>query len=432
MKTLTRDEFVGKFKEWWETWDADKSETSKTEAIDAWIANFVTEYQVRKVQITKMHKDRFYSKDSIYTYCFNILKYGRCTRPASEKKDNPRKPPLDPEEKLKYDRDLSKEKSRAQDVSAKYKAALAKLEAQEEQLKTFVATSEISDSVVHIEPKLSGTLSESTAFLLLSDWHLEESVDPDTVYGMNEYTIDICHQRLVSVCQNALKVIQAQRHNEAIKTLVVWFGGDLITGYIHEELMEGNEVSPTLATMKAEEFMVIVLQFFLTYGDFDEIRVVCSPGNHGRTTKKIRVATGYANSYEWMAFNNVARYMAQGKNTDLNWTIAKSLYSYVQVYEKMNRFWHGDNVRYQGGIGGVTIPLIKAVMRADASRKADYNFLGHFHNWMHPGNITINGSLIGYGPYADRIGAPPEPPIQGLQLLSKRYGYTLKIPIYAQ
>jgi rhodanese-related sulfurtransferase len=36
------------------------------------------------------------------------------------------------------------------------------------------------------------------------------------------------------------------------------------------------------------------------------IKVVCKFGNHGRTGEKIRISTGYKNSYEWMVYHFIA------------------------------------------------------------------------------------------------------------------------------
>lgn len=463
MKTITRDEFIILVEQWWRevAKDIEEARYSTNSAIIRFLKEqeFIQQesslhpstFRQGNVWVrsdeskrgSNLEKGEYLKPNTLHQYCKAYSQYGQVTIPTPKKKrkiqkrgrshDVVEKKVLLPHEQIRYDRQISQAKEDKKRSEAKYKALLKQLDQAEAQVRTYEATDAIQEhNITVIEPKLSGGKSESAAFLCLSDWHLEEMVDPETVYGMNEYSVDIAHRRLFNTCQNALKVLRAQRHEEVIKTLIVWFGGDLITGYIHEELMEGNYLSPTEASMKAQEFMVMVLRFFIKHGEFDEIRVVCSPGNHGRTTKKIRVATGYKNSYEWMAFNNVARYMGREQgSTDLNWTIAKSLYTYIDVYGRKNRMWHGDNIRFQGGIGGVTIPLIKAVMRADANIRADYNFMAHFHTWIHPPKTTINGSLIGYGPYADRIGAPKEEPIQALQLLNNRYGYTAKFPIFA-
>lgn len=111
--------------------------------------------------------------------------------------------------------------------------------------------------------------------------------------------------------------------------------------------------------------------------------------------------------------------------------IPKSEYVYVTIYDKVNRFSHGDHFRYSGGIGGVQIPMMKWVYRINQIKHADMSFIGHWHqNDLRPSsNCMVNGSVIGYGPYAYGISAPYEPPAQKLQLLDSKYGYTVTEPI---
>jgi hypothetical protein len=107
------------------------------------------------------------------------------------------------------------------------------------------------------------------------------------------------------------------------------------------------------------------------------------------------------------------------------------MYTYLNLYDRMLRFFHGDNIKFGGGIGGLTIPLIKALMRADQQTKAYYNFMGHYHQfWEATNNCMVNGSLIGYGAYAQRIGATPEQPQQGFRIIDKKRGMTAKFPIF--
>lgn len=139
-------------------------------------------------------------------------------------------------------------------------------------------------------------------------------------------------------------------------------------------------------------------------------------------------ATGYKNSYEWGMYCDLKRYFQN--EPKIQFVVNNGIYTYVNVYGKSNRFWHGDNVRFMGGIGGLTIPLRKMIMEADRQQVADYNFLGHFHNYFEATNkCLVNGSGVGFGAYAQRIGASPEPPMQMFKTLNKKHGYTSKYPI---
>ena len=99
----------------------------------------------------------------------------------------------------------------------------------------------------------------------------------------------------------------------------------------------------------------------------------------------------------------------------------------------MCRFWHGDSVKYGGGIGGLTIPLIKAIHKYNEQVDAYFNFMGHYHQlWQATRDCIVNGSGIGVSPYAQRIGASPEEPMQSFALMDNKYGITAKMPIFCK
>jgi hypothetical protein len=60
---------------------------------------------------------------------------------------------------------------------------------------------------------------------------------------------------------------------------------------------------------------------------------------------------------------------------------------------------------------------------------AHCDFLGHFHQFTPHRRFMVNGSLIGYSPYALRVKAEFEPPQQVFCLWDKSRGKTVTIPI---
>jgi hypothetical protein len=59
--------------------------------------------------------------------------------------------------------------------------------------------------------------------------------------------------------------------------------------------------------------------------------------------------------------------------------------------------------------------------------------MGHFHQlFQATKDCIVNGSGIGFNAYAQRIGASPEEPMQGFCLLDKKYGLTIKTPIFCK
>ena len=657
------------------------------------------------------------------------------------------------EERVSIDINKSQESAKVREYKDKYSYVLKKLEESEKRFDALIGVKEPVD-LVHIEPIVSQSKSEACPVIMLSDWHFEERIDPLTINGLNEYNLDIAAHRWNKCIQNSGKLIHKERHSSDIKQVIIWLGGDFITGYIHEELEESNYLSPTQAVRFAKERIISALKFYEQYGRFERIVVVCNFGNHGRchdsetelltkngwkkyyeisvgdivatynmksgknewqplldvyadfydgkiiqaknacidwvvtpghrmvvsnykaknsfktmgdiidnnrvgsfpksaagkdidydkisddelsllgwimtdghylksthtvfitqskiegiekienilkklnysygkdyrerdvneicgkksncikesvtfrlhmaesnkikellplrkeipmwmyelserqvnillqsiidgdgtrrkgkksdvaiyglesflsglqalllvngipcsvrkdnrghsvlrlrikqkgdyinvrknskyvdykgiiwcgtvengtlitrrngvplisgnTNKKPRVSTGYKNSYEWMMYKDIEDYFDGNKK--FQFVVPNGLFAYVDIYGFMNRFWHGDTIQYGGGIGGLTVPLIKAIGRYNSTIKCDFNFMGHYHQLFEATkDCMVNGSGIGYSAYAQRIGASFERPQQGFKVIDQKHGYTTKLQIFCE
>lgn len=276
-------------------------------------------------------------------------------------------------------------------------------------------------------------VSEAVAFAMLSDIHIEERVDLEMMEGMNEYNVSIATKRVENFFKNLLKLVDKERQAVEIDTLVLGLLGDNITGYIHEDLKESNYLSPTEATMVVKDILVNGIKYLADNGGFKKIIIPCTAGNHGRTTKFKRFATGYKNSYEWMMYCDMKKiFEYQGDAySHIEFIIPKSEILHVKIYDKMIRFGHGDHFNYGGGIGGITIPLKKWLHRMNEQTKADMTFLGHWHNILTEvtEDCMLNGSVIGMNSYSKQFGGQNRPPQQIFAILDKRRGFTIRTHI---
>ena len=95
------------------------------------------------------------------------------------------------------------------------------------------------------------------------------------------------------------------------------------------------------------------------------------------------------------------------------------------------RFHHGDGLRYQGGVGGITIPVNKAIAQWDKVEAVDFDIFGHWHTHLvgYPKWISC-GSLMGYSEYSLSIKAEYQAPTQTFIVIDRRYGMTLAAPIF--
>lgn len=267
------------------------------------------------------------------------------------------------------------------------------------------------------------------ALALASDWHVDEPVHPRTVNGLNTYSPKIAEQSAANFFQG---VAWAMRHHgrgpEAyeIDDLVLWLGGDFISGYIHPELMENNAMSPVKAVRFAARLITGGIDYLLRETSV-RITVPCSHGNHERTTDKTRVSTRAENSFGWLLYHTIAdRYRDVER---VRFHIAEGAHTYLTIADHVVRFSHGDDVRYQGGVGGITIPIAKAISQWDKGRRADLSCFGHWHQFFDGGSFLVNGSLIGYGPYSLSVKGSPEAPRQAFCVLDPDRGKRFVTPI---
>lgn len=290
------------------------------------------------------------------------------------------------------------------------------------------STTKLPRVPVSIKPSLKSK-NEATAVICLSDLHLEENVDPRTVNGLNEFNPQIAEKRFKAVIENALKLTLSQAKDIEISQVIIWLGGDIISGYIHDELIEGNHMSPVEAILFADRLITWGLDYFLNNTKYN-ILVPTSNGNHGRTTKKIHISTYAANSYEYLLYKNLEkRYQGEKR---IRFQVAEGYHNYVDVYGIKVRFHHGDSVKFGGGAGGLYIPVNKSIDAWNGgSLKADLDVLGHFHQLTWDRKFVCNGSLIGLNPFGIAIKASPEPPAQAFFLLDKqRQRRTVSAPIF--
>ena len=160
------------------------------------------------------------------------------------------------------------------------------------------------------------------------------------------------------------------------------------------------------------------------------ILIPCSIGNHGRTTKRMRKTTAYGHSWEWFLYQLIGQDFRDDDRVQVHAT--KDDMQYVDVLDFKLAFHHGHNIRYQGGLGGITVPAIKAVYRWEQWRDCDYYHFGHFHQRFDLGQIAFNGSVIGPNAYALSIGATPRRPEQSIYVLDAKRGKTMACPIWVE
>ena len=95
------------------------------------------------------------------------------------------------------------------------------------------------------------------AVALFSDAHIEETVIPESVNFLNEYNVDIAEKRIETYFKNLASCLAQDEVDELIFASL----GDTISGYIHQELEQTNQLSPLEATLKAQSLVYSGLKY---------------------------------------------------------------------------------------------------------------------------------------------------------------------------
>jgi hypothetical protein len=276
--------------------------------------------------------------------------------------------------------------------------------------------------------ELRSGLREATAVALLSDLHVEEKVKAEDTPLGNVYNLTIAAERLARFFAGVVWMVKHHRQDWKIRNLVLWLGGDLMSGQIHEENLETSDGTPIETLLWLYPHLRAGINRLLEELELDSLELVCSYGNHGRDTKKCHFAKGAGHSYEWGMYRRLVEDLKDDPRVHV--LADPSEHQYHTVYDIDLHFHHGNRVNYGGGVGGITIPINKAVHQWNLVRRCHIHNFGHFHQYLDMGSVVVNGSLIGYNSYAMGIKATPEPPQQAFYLLDSKRGKTCKSPIW--
>jgi len=323
---------------------------------------------------------------------------------------------------------VSKAKGDAAKWRSRYKTAVAEATALEGRLASLLAIKGAKPT--RLRRKASRSKRRGVAVIApATDWHVEERVFPAGVGGKNHFDIAEAEARIKRYYQKVPELVDHQSSFAPVVELWHPLLGDLISGYIHDELMETNELSPTEACVFLQEHIFAGVDLWLKETKLP-ISIPTCVGNHGRTTAKKQIKTSHMNSFEWLLYKTMAMYYKD--NPRVQWMVGEGCYNVQTVMGRKIRFHHGDATRYHGGVGGITIPTNKTVAAWDRIEAVDLDVFGHFHTFLvHYPKWIACGALIGYSEFAlECVKAEFQHPSQTFIVVDEFYGVTDAKPIF--
>ena len=327
--------------------------------------------------------------------------------------------------------------------AARYKNALVAKTAELEQMRTsFDMVNQIqalprSPETWTVEPPAGKHVGNVT--LLITDTHFDEVVRPEEIMHLNAFNRNIAEMRLSRAFTRAVRLARDFIGSQyAYDGATIMFGGDMITGTIHEELARTNEAQPAQTVDYFTDPLISGIELFAE--EFGRVDIYGVPGNHDRTGKKISSKYRATEAWSWVLYKNLERFFRRDDRVQFH--INEAAEVLVPVYDTTFLLHHGNDFRGGSGISGFLTPLALGDQRrrrrnmnasrltGDRSLEFDLQILGHFHQRLVIPGIIVGSSLKGYDEFARSMSFDYAEPSQELMVVTPERGVTFQAPVF--
>lgn len=274
-------------------------------------------------------------------------------------------------------------------------------------------------------PESRASSDTEIPILFASDWQWGEVIQSDNLGGFNEFNPRVAKERVQLMVSKAIELSFQHRGKKKYPGIYYWRGGDLISGEIHEDLLETNALQSTAAARDLVQIETWAIRELRKA--FGHVHVDSVPGNHGRTTQKPRSKWRVEDNFDVMTHYWLES-LFQGDDkvcfsAPPSGDVVKDIYGYTFCMT------HGDRIGSSGGMGfiGPAATIARGMKKAFDYYGAlgvivDYFLVGHFHVSLMLEYGFSNGSLPGYSEYAKQFRMRPQPPQQWLLYVHPDYG----------
>ena len=279
---------------------------------------------------------------------------------------------------------------------------------------------------------------ESVPILMFSDAQWGESISARELDGINAFNIEIAQDRYRMMIEKTIDLSNHHMGSKLVFPCIYYLrGGDMISGNIHQELRETNELLaiPSVKSLVESELWGI-RQLKRKFG---RVVVKTVAGNHGRDTIK-PMAKGFADSnYDTLSswWLEMACNMDPELSGHVQFQTATSPDIVFRLYGLTFLLTHGDRMGSRGGEGfiGPAATIARGMKRIIDEYAAlgvviDHVIIGHFHTSLELEYGWCNGSLPGYSEYAKSGRMRPSQPSQWLLFVHPKHGVSARWKLY--
>lgn len=317
------------------------------------------------------------------------------------------------------------------------KAALVKAESElvelSKELRVFRGLqSKLSSTPKWLTPRRAKRDSVGTICVALSDCHFDEVVRPEEMNDVNAYDRKIAVKRLKRFFDKVVVLTRNYLSGLDYDGVVLFLGGDIFSGDIHDELTETNEDTMLGSLLFWSEH--IASGIGMLADEFGKVHVPCVVGNHSRRTRKPRSKLRARDNFDWFLAHQLALMFKEDDR--VSFQIPESTDAIVPVYDTTYLLTHGDQARGGQGIGGLWPPLLRMRAKKLQNYEAmgtpfDIMVCGHWHQLIQAASngLIVNGSTKGFDEFASTMNFGFEPPQQALWVTVPGNGVVWQAPI---
>lgn len=274
-------------------------------------------------------------------------------------------------------------------------------------------------------------VTKEECLLLLGDIHIGEVVSLEEMGGFGKYGIDVFVSRMEYLFEKIVDLAEQKLQGYNFQKLNVVGLGDMVSGMIHEELVETAEGTVIEWTLGGA---LVTAQFLMDLSrHFPKVEFTGVVGNHGRMNKKPRFKHRYVN-WDYLYYQTISLMCANQKN--IIFDLPKCFFRFKEIAGQNYLILHGDNINMYRSIPwyGISRSVDELQQLLSGQGKIFQNvLLGHFHNGATlnkvVGEIILNGSMIGGNEFSLGRMFRSSDPMQLLLGVNSKYGVTWRFPI---
>lgn len=277
---------------------------------------------------------------------------------------------------------------------------------------------------IPVPKKDTRTKRTEVALLHSTDWQLGKQT---LTYNTQE-----CERLVKQSVDKVIKIANIQRADHPIKECVVMFGGDIVeNSTIFPSQVYEIDSDVMVQFTAASRIMIDIVRTLLA--NFDKVKVVCEPGNHGRIGKIGELPKDV--NWDKLVYMFAGQALAGEKR--LTWQMSKEDIQRVEIGNYKALLIHGDEIRW-----GTASTIVRF---ADRWKSGAYKFfdevdkitkgfdfrdlyIGHFHqhqSWNMAngeGSVFMSAAVESGNRYARDLLASNGEPSQRLHFIDPEKG----------